>query len=311
MSTRAQRLTEKLNTSKADQDRLFFPLDIDTEGRGNIMRISINVPSGSKYLANGTYKKAVDPQTGNELSSNFRTQNNRSNIAGALSRNYRRITTYIDLFMPPEVQASYLADWGSDNLGLVGAGLNAGSAIAGIRSFEDAGELWNQVKNTASESLLRTAAQTAQALTPLNFESLRRTVTSTVANPYMEVVFNGVSNRTFSFTFKMIPKNEKEQLMVKRIIEELKFHRSPELKYENQNNYWLFPSEFDLQFIHKDRENPWLFKISTCALTNFSVNYTPDGQYAGHADGSPFSTSITMEFTEMEALTKERVREGY
>jgi hypothetical protein len=109
----------------------------------------------------------------------------------------------------------------------------------------------------------------------------------------------------------MIPRSRREQESVKAIIDEFKFHRAPEFKYGSQSNYLLFPSEFDIQFLNREGENPWLFKISTCALTNMNVNYSPEGQYASHEDGSPFATEMTVEFTELEILTKESHEQGY
>jgi len=311
MITKAQRLQQTLSGSKRTQNLLKFPENLDSEGTANIIRFSINLPSGSSYIANGDYKKAIDPETGDTQTSTYRSASARGSLARRFSGNYVRTTTKIDLFMPPNVTTSYQSDWSQEDLGVLGSTVEAGSGLAGIESWDDASKAWDVVKRTLKESGIRTAASAVQAISPLNFETLRKTASSTLVNPYTEVMFNGVQNRTFSFTFKMIPQNEKEQRAVKNIVDEFKFNRAPEFKYGNQTNYMLFPSEFDIQFLNRQGPNPWLFKISTCALTNFTVNYSPEGQYASHEDGSPFATEITVEFTELEALTKERHEQGY
>jgi hypothetical protein len=193
----------------------------------------------------------------------------------------------------------------------VGGVQDAYSGISGIGNMEGVSEAWGVTKNTIIQALQNSFAGTVQTLSPLNTGALQGVIQNTVVNPYTEVLFNGVQNRTFSFTFKMIPRNLSEQNTLKEIIYQLKFHRAPELKFTEQSNYWLFPSEFDIQFFNKVDENPWLFKISTCALTEFSVNYSPEGSFASHAEGAPFAVEMTMSFMELEQLTKSRVEEGF
>lgn len=310
--TRAQQLQEQATSNKRSQKLLMFPENLLHEGTANIMRFHINLPSGSKYLGDGKgqYKRAVS-KDGSTATSTYRKERAGATVANRFSGNYVRTTTTIDLYMPPQIQTSYSADWGQEELGVLGSATDALNGLTNIDSWYDAKNAWNVVKNTLKESAIRTAASAVQAITPLNFETLRKTATSTIANPYMEVLFNGVQNRTFSFTFKMIPRNEREQRSVKAIVDEFKFHRAPEFKYGGQTNYMIFPSEFDIQFLTRGVENDWLFKISTCALTNMTVNYSPEGQYAAHSDGAPFATELTLEFTELEILTKESHRKGY
>ena len=54
----------------------------------------------------------------------------------------------------------------------------------------------------------------------------------------------------------------------------------------------------------KDLDHPALNKIKTCALRNFSVNYTPAGSYATYNDkaGTMSSYDLTMSFTELDPV---------
>jgi len=306
-----QRAIEKLESDKRRVNRLKFPEDIDTEGTQNIVRFKFSMPSDSNFFSSGEYTRARNAETGEIETSSFRKPGSTS-LARRLGSKYSRTTTEIDLFMPAQLQTNYSADWGGSNMGMLGTAYDAGSAVKSMDSFS---EIWSESLAAAGRNagmiFSNALVGTVQGLTPVNAMDFRRFLTSFAFNPYVEVIFNGISNRTFSFTFKLVARNEKEQQSIKQIIKEFKFHRSPELKFPTQYNYWKFPSEVDIQFIHKGKENSWLFKISTCAITNVTVDYTPDGSYAAHEDGSPFSAALTIELIELEQLTKERINEGY
>ena len=49
-------------------------------------------------------------------------------------------------------------------------------------------------------------------------------------NPYMEVLFDAMQLRTFTYNFIFAPKNEKETEEVQKIIQIFRFHMAPELR---------------------------------------------------------------------------------
>ena len=79
----------------------------------------------------------------------------------------------------------------------------------------------------------------------------------------------------------------------------------------------LFPSEFDIGFYQIDPEqgisayNTNLFKMDRCALTSVDVNYAPNGAFRTFKDGMPVEIDMTLNFTEMTTLTKEKIAKGY
>ena len=308
--TQSQRLNEKLTQPKRTHTGLRFPQDVESEGTGNIIRFRIALPEGSRYLKNGRYK-AVDPSTGQQTTQ-YRSDSARGSIARRMSDNYVLTTTTIDLYMPSSIQTAYQSDWKSSELGISGQILDAFSGLWNSQSIGDAtSSVGKYLADNLGQSTARTLAGVVQGVTAMSPKDAVEMYTSTTENPYMEVLFSGVPNRTFSFDFKFVPRNLKEQQIVKKIVHEFAFHRAPEFKSDSNTVYMLYPSEFDIEFIHKDKLNPWLYKMSTCALTNVSVNYSPEGQYASHEDGSPFATTLSLAFTEMEVLTKQRIEEGY
>lgn len=302
-STRLKKLEDKLGSSKRKYNFLKFPLDVDTNATQNIFLININAQSGSKYEGKQyrvvTGEAKVEQAGSNSLSRKF-------------SGNTNRIDTAIALYMPPQIQTNYQANWKSSELGAIGAAIDAFTGIGDLTQFKTYQDIWNTGKAIAPEYIGMTAAAVAQALTPFNVKDAATFYRQSVLNPYVEVIFEGVTNRTFTFTFKFIPRSQEEQLAVKKIIETLKFHRAPEKKYSGVNSIWRFPSTFDISFLNKNgQENNWLFKISTCAMTDLNIQQGSDSHFATFEDGSPFSTTVTMSFTELEVLTKERHLEGY
>lgn len=303
-STRLQGLEDKLNKGKRQYKYLKFPLDVDTEATQNIMLININAIGGSQYA--GKQYKVVE---GEEA----RVEQKGSN---SLSRHFKgntvRVDTAIALHMPAAVQTSYQSNWAVSELGVAGAAIDAWGGSGDMTTLQGWKNAWNTGKEALPEIAKMTGIKVADALLPGKIADAYTWANQMVENPYVEVLFKGVSNRTFTFTFKFIPRSPDEQVAIKEIVDTLKFHRAPEKKLNMSNLYWSYPSTFDISFLKKDgQENEWLFKISTCALTDLNVQQGSDSHYASFADGSPFSTTITLSFTELEVLDKARILQGY
>ncbi len=303
-TSKLKTLGDKLSNGKRKYTFLKFPLNIDVEATQNIMMININAVSGSKYAG-----KQYSVVQGEEASVE---QSGSNSLSRKFSGNTVRIDSAIALYMPPGLQTSYQSNWSNAELGAAGAMIDAFTGIGDLSNFQTYKDIWNTAKDVAPDYLGMTAASIASALTPFNVKDAATFYRQSILNPYMEVIFNGVSNRTFSFTFKFIPRSREEQDSVKEIIDLLKFHRAPEKKKSKVNSLWSFPSTFDISFLKKNGQvNEWLFKISTCALTDLTVQQGSEGSYASFEDASPYSTTITLQFTELEVLTKERHLEGY
>ena len=74
------------------------------------------------------------------------------------------------------------------------------------------------------------------------------------------------------------------------------------------------PNTFDIKYMYVGRENQYLHKISTCVLENMNVTYGGDRYktFDGNEDGAPpVETTMTLNFKEMELITKQRAQEGF
>lgn len=121
-----------------------------------------------------------------------------------------------------------------------------------------------------------------------------------ILNPNMELFFNGVSLRSFKFSFKLTPRNEDEGIMIKSIIRTLKVNMAP--KITENNAYLRTPNIFELSYKQGAGDHPFLHKFKTCALTDMSVNYTGDGVYATYGDATPISMIMDLTFKELEPI---------
>jgi len=130
----------------------------------------------------------------------------------------------------------------------------------------------------------------------------------TKTNPFREVLFESVDYRSFNFSYRFFPKNERETDRVKNIIDLFKINMLPEITSEKL--FYIYPSEFDIEYFYKDSRNPYLHKFARCALVNMEVDYGGD-QFVTFQDGSPVEIGLTLTFRELEQLTSEKAKDGY
>ncbi len=128
--------------------------------------------------------------------------------------------------------------------------------------------------------------------------------TGQILNPNMELLFEGVTLRSFKFSFKLTPRGPAEAQSVKNIIRILKKNMTPQAN----GIYLETPNIFELTYKKGPNDHPFLHKFKQCALTDMSVNYTGEGVYAtyGGSDkdggGTPVSMIMDLGFKELEPI---------
>jgi hypothetical protein len=131
-------------------------------------------------------------------------------------------------------------------------------------------------------------------------------------NPNAELVFKNVPFRSFSFPYEFAPKNEQEKEDVQKILSMFKFHMMPE---KGGEGYLTAPAQFQITYMSKDGANMYIPKISRCALTDMSIDYSPEGVFttfkADEKGAAPVLTKMELSFTEMEIMTKETIAIGH
>ena len=119
-----------------------------------------------------------------------------------------------------------------------------------------------------------------------------------ILNPNMELLFNGVSLRSFRFSFKMTPRDDKEAQNIRLIINTLKRSMAP----KGDGTFLKTPNIFQLTYKKGAEIHPYLNLFKQCFLTDMAVNYTGEGVYATYSDGSPVSYNLDLSFKEIEPI---------
>mgnify|MGYP001476379707 FL=1 len=132
----------------------------------------------------------------------------------------------------------------------------------------------------------------------------------------MELAFKGVGKRNFSYEFKMMPRSQAEADQIQEIIYAFKFNMLPEFVGDTKGRKLKVPNTFDIQYMYQNAENSYLNKVSTCFLEKMDVSYggerykTFDAS-STNAGAPPVETTISLNFLEIELITRERVAEGF
>jgi hypothetical protein len=188
-------------------------------------------------------------------------------------------------------------NWQESMLGKVSLGAILGGPEGGANAANQATEDMQQNSGAYKSAAAGTLAAAAVGS---NKSFLTRT-TGAIINPNAELLFQGPGIRTFTFTFTLSAREDKEAVVIRKIIRF--FKEGMAAKRAKSNLFLKSPNTFGIKYMYgPGGEHPWINKIKECALQNFSVNYTPLGNYATYPDGAMVSYDLTMNFSELDPL---------
>lgn len=209
---------------------------------------------------------------------------------------------------PPTVQ--YSANWENKELGAL-AGLTK-NAKGGDGTFESLLKNASGIGELGLRSIVKAAANIPSDLGIAGELGAAFDLASgKVANPYKEQLFSNIGFRQFAFNYKFNPRNYTELQNVERIIKLFKYHMHPE--NDPTGLFLEYPSEFNIEYIYRGKENKHLNKISTCALTDIKITYGNQDAFTSikGQEGAPAEINMQLAFTELETLTNDRIADGY
>ena len=227
----------------------------------------------------------------------------------------RRLKTAIALYMPPQVSVTYGSNYTDTE---IGGGVALGLSLydqysAGKLTLENAIKQGEEtLKEATIKSILGFGGMLPGFQGVAEAEAMRE---GRIITNRMELAFKGINKRQFQYTFKMIPRSKAEADEIRKIITAFKFNMLPEFTGGNRAGRQLtIPNTFDIQYMYTGNQNQYLHNISTCVLETMSVTYGGDRYktFEGNSTGAPpVETNLTLNFKEMEIITRERVQEGY
>ena len=226
-------------------------------------------------------------------------------------------TKYILLPIPQQISDALAVSYSEDSLNPVQAvGLQAtNEALKGPGNLVARGADIAQAITTGSfqgldESTKSTiqAALSGQALNTLGANvsgnSVISRATGQILQSNLELLFSGVTLRSFPFTFDFTPRDQTEAKEVMAIIRLLKSSMVPK-KGSPSSLFISSPKIFQLEYVTGQREHPFLNKFKICSLAQLSVNYTASGTYATYPDGTPVHIQVLCEFKEINPIYAE------
>ena len=251
-----------------------------------------------------------------------------------------RMAKAITLYMPPSVKVSYKSNYKDDEISARASAIGdtIGSVIdsvasGGAKSWSAGWETAKKAGSTALEGVGAVAAFVAKASADTfapGASTLAQLSTGQILGSKMELMFTDVGRRNFSFTFNFIPKSEQEARMVYNIVQTFKEHMLPEhlgsadFPFVGEQKFLpgkilKIPDTFDIHYFYHNNENPFLNRISTCYLTSMDIDYggekyvtyEPTKHDTGQVGPPPQRTNISLSFTEIETITRERAKQGF
>ena len=268
-------------------------------------------------LSNLSSYQSVNPLMGDIAQRLTPTQTEGDKVISIKRPATKRLDTAIALYMPNAINVTY----GSRYLDTEISPLGAAAGDIGVDILEGRGsfkgaldKLQEKLPQEAKRRVITTALQLGDAVGLTGAREAFEINRAEVVADRMELAFKNVNRRNFQYSFKMIPKNEKEADEIRKIIYAFKFNMLPEMTSGRAGNTMGFPNTFDIEYRFLGKDNDYISRVSTCVLETMTVSYGGDRfkTFAPRDDGAPVvETSLTLSFKELELITRERVREGY
>lgn len=233
----------------------------------------------------------------------------------------------IVLPMPNQIAQANTVGWGESRISaLAGAGYNmaagalegAGaasgflaSAAAAVNKVKEVGKanldagisVGSEVRNYIRD-LAAASAINAVAGTNIRAGDFMARTQGKIVNQNLELLFNGVALRPFSFAWDLTPRDEKEAGVIREIFYKLKQSSAA----RRTNNLFLgSPDVWRLSYRKGTQVHGFLNRFKICALTSVGINYTGSGQYSSYNDsmGTPVHMQLSLNFTELEPIYRE------
>ena len=285
------------NTKKIGPNFISYPKELGTMERNkHYVMFFINVQGNSK----------IDfGKMGQTLSDTDQSVSSQDGSTLTLKRApTKRLSQSIALYMPAQLQMSQKAGYGEAEIGTAVA--HVMSAVDAVQSDASFTELARGFVDSAGNVINDMATAVVDAAAP-GAKAARDINQGTIRNNRSEMVFEGIDRRSFAFTFKMLPTSPEEANAIGEIVTAFRFHAMPEVDgADATGRTMIIPSTFDIEY----HPNTHLHKISTSVLESVDIQYGGERPQFFN-DDHPVETQLTLNFKELEIITKQRILAGF
>jgi len=222
-----------------------------------------------------------------------------------------KVIKNIALYMPASATVKYAMQYGDQEISqLADMGMDLMNYFTGKAS---GGELMDMLKKKGAVAANRMGVGMLDTVAP-GIKALEAIHEGRIITPRMELMFEGLGRREFSYSFTFIPKSRKETEIVDNIVKAFKIHMHPPMT-DTAREFGL-PDVFDIDYMSVGGRNTYLNKISTCYCTSMDVTYGGDRYTTYSPKGvkdspPPQQTKIDLSFKEIELIDRTRVEDGY
>ena len=222
----------------------------------------------------------------------------------------------IILPIPQNIQDSNGAQWGENKLNdFSAAALGIVGSVVETDNLKDipgnVTKKMTELQSSGGGSDVANYAKMVAATTAVNALGANVTIggllsrsSGQVINQNLEMVFGGVTIRSFNFGWDLVPRSQDEAYIIKSIIKSLKIHTAAKLDNDGMG-FLNAPDIFRIGYFKGGKAHPFLNRFKTSALTNMTVNYTGSGTYATYEDGTPVHMKLDLSFKELNPIYRE------
>lgn len=268
-------------------------------------------------------------------------------VQAQLEKSKRQSQTVISLYMPDTLNMSYGNNYDAINMPTAGKVVEKIGELA--NQFKDAtgsnAERGIKAIKAVAGSDATIQDAVARKFTSPDTADLLLKAQGQAVNPQIQMLYRGNGFRKFQFEFILTAKSKEESDQISAICNAFIFASSPSVS-SGSGMFFTPPSVFNIKLMMAKNtnlsgiaamlqkagnnlvpginlgskigsamggssveENKRLFKTGDCVLEDVIVDYAPDG-WAAHSGGAPLQTRLTLQFSEIHIVHRQRLLDG-
>ena len=210
--------------------------------------------------------------------------------------------TGIRLPLPEELNDNLSMNYNTENLGTF-----LGSGIETFNTIKENGPITEETGKAVFETTLsglgafrNRILDIQNKLTGLNVRAAIEAYSGLTFNEYQVVLFKSPNFKKHRFSWRLVPKNEKESNNIANLIKIFKYCASPGL--QGQTGFLFEFPEILRVSLHPQTQ--YLYEFKPCVVENISINYAPNGLSFYKSTKAPVAVDFAISLQEVELWTK-------